>query len=140
MIPKALRVVAVIHLVVGLMSVARIVLQSTQGIIGLDLGVLGIPIYFGLLRLSSGWRSCALLFIWFWILLAPIIFVLGIESRLPAQLHTFGIAIGSISPIWISVASVPWLALNLWQYRVLTRDDVKPLFVPPTTRNAFDLV
>jgi hypothetical protein len=140
MIPKALRVVAVIHLVGGLMSVARIVVQLTQGTIGLDLGVLGIPIYFGLMRLSSGWRSCALVFIWLGILLTPIIFVIGLKSGLPGQLHIFGVPVGSISPIWISVASVLWFLLNLWQYRVLTRDDIKRLFVPPTTRNVFDLV
>jgi hypothetical protein len=130
----------VIHLVGGLMSAARIVVQLTQGTIGLDLGVLGIPIYFGLMRLSSGWRSCALVFIWLGILVTPVIFVFGLEARLPAQLHIFGIPVGSISPIWISVVSVALLLLNLWQYRVLTRDDIKRLFVPPTTRNLFDLV
>ena len=136
MIPTALRVVALMHLVFGLLSVAGILVQLTRGQINLDFGVLGIPIYFGLMRFSNGWRTCALVFTWFGMIMAPIIFILGIALRMPAYFQIFGIPLGSVSPIWISVAVVPGFLLSLWQYSVLTRDDIRSLFHNPVTTTA----
>ena len=128
MIPTALRVVALMHLVFGLLSVVGIMVQLTRGHINLDFGVLGIPIYFGLMRFSNGWRTCVLVFTWFGLVMAPIVFILGIVLRIPANVQMFGIPYANVSPIWLSVAAVPGFFLYLWQYRVLTRDDIRALF------------
>jgi hypothetical protein len=131
MIPRSLRVVAVIQLLSGLSSVAGILVHLTQNHINLDFGVLGIPIYFGLRRLSSGWRTCALVFLWFGLLVAPVIFFLGLVAHSPAYFQFFGIRFASISPVWLSIAAVPLFLLSLWQYRVLTRPGIRSLFLHP---------
>jgi hypothetical protein len=131
MIPTALRVVALLHLLGGVLTVAAILVKLTHGRISLDFGVLGIPIYFGLMRFSRGWRTCALVFIWLGILLAPVAFILGLTTHFPAYFQIFGVRLASIRPVWLSVASVFWFLLELWQYRVLTRADIRSLFLQP---------
>jgi hypothetical protein len=129
MIPRALRFVAVIQLLGGLAAAAGIVVQMMHGHLNLDFGVLGIPIFFGLTNLRCGWRTCALVFIWVGILLAPIAFFLGLAAQSPAYLLVFGIRLADVSPVWLSVVSVPVFLLQVWQYQVLTRPDVRSLFL-----------
>jgi len=101
----------------------------TQGHFSLDLGVLGIPIYFGLMRRSGGWRTCALVFLWVGMLMAPVAFITGLASGSPAYFKVFGVQLSSLSPVWLSVVSVPFFLLNLWQYRVLTHPEIRASFL-----------
>ena len=58
MIPRALRIVAVIQLVSGLLAAAGIVYQVTQSRLILDFSVLGIPIYYGMLAVPLSFILC----------------------------------------------------------------------------------
>lgn len=132
-IPTALRIVAVIHLLIGLFSVAEVLVQLTQRHLNFNFGVLGIPIYFGLMRLSAGWRTCALVFNWLGMLLALLVFIVGIVVEDPAEFAVWGVPVASVSSLWLSVVSVAWFILCLWQFRVLTRLDIIELFIPLAT-------
>jgi hypothetical protein len=136
MLPRDLRVVAVIQLVGGLASAVGMVVQLTRNHLNLDFGVLGIPIYFGLMRLSSGWRTCALVFLWFSLILAPVVFFVGLAAQHPAWFGMFGVRLASVSPVWLSVAALLLFVLSLWQYRVLTRPGVRTLFLLPAQTHA----
>lgn len=120
-----------ILLICGLRAVVGILMRLTANHLILDFGVLGIPIYFGLMRLSSGWRTCALVFLWISMLMALVLFSLGLASHAPAHLQVLGARVASISPVWLSVASIPYLVFMLWQYRVLTRPEIARLFLQP---------
>src|SRR5690606_32759624 len=108
-----------------------ILVQLVQHHVDVDFGVLGIPIYFGLRRLSSGWRTCALVLLWISLLMSPVLFALGLAARSPAYFTLFGIRLANISPVWVSVAAVVVFLLSLWQYRVLTRPEIRSLFLRP---------
>ena len=129
MIPKALRVVAVIQLVTGVLAVAGMLVQIVQARLLLDFNALGIPIYYGLLQLKTPWRTCALVFLWLEMIAAPVWFVFGLSARDPAPFQVFGIPAGDVSPAWICVLAVPSFVLAVWQYRVLTRPEIRALFV-----------
>ena len=131
MIPTALRVVALLHFVGGLASAVGMLVQLTYGHINIDFGVLGIPMYFGLMRLDSGWRTCALVFVWMSIVAAPFVFFIGLSAEVPAYFQAFGVSLATVSPVWLSVTTVPFFLLSLWEYRVLTRRDVRSLFCIP---------
>ncbi len=85
------------------------------------------------MRLSRGWRTCALVFLWLGMLLAPVAFFMGLAANSPAYFQVLGVRLASISPVWLSVVSVPYFILNFWQYRVLTRPDIRSLFRLPAT-------
>ena len=97
----------------------------------LDFGVLGIPISFGLMRWSNGWRTCALVFLWAGMLLAPVAFFLGLSEQPPAAFKVFGVQLAFVSAVWLSVLSVPFFLLNVWQYRVLTQPEIRSSFLQP---------
>src|SRR5262245_12705468 len=131
-LPRALRVVAVIQLLGGLYSVADMLLQLMWNHVLFNIGVLGIPIYYGLRRLSSGWRSCALFFLWVGLVLAAGMFLFGLIGRGPAYFGICGVRLASIPQVVLSIVALPLFFFFLWQYRVLTRPDIRALFLPPT--------
>jgi hypothetical protein len=131
MIPKALRVVAWIHLLGGLLSLAGVVSQLTHDRFLLDFGILGIPIYFGLMERSNGWRTCAIVILQIDLLLVPCVFVLGLVSHAPARFQVSGVELARVSPLWLAVLAVPIFVLAWWQYRVLQRPEIEALFRKP---------
>jgi hypothetical protein len=128
-IPSALRVVAYIHLVVGILSVTKFVLLLFHSTFSLEFGILGIPVFFGLLNLRNGWRVCAMVFLWFGLISFPIIFSLGLLGCVPAHFQVFGINVVRVPGWFVSIGAVPFFLLVLWQYRVLIRPDVRRLFL-----------
>lgn len=137
-VPTALRIVAVLFLISGWFAVVEVLVQLTQRNFSINLGVLGIPIYFGLMRLSGGWRICALAFIWLGMLLALFAFIVGVVVEDPAEFAVWGVAVASVSSLWISVLSVALFVLCLWQYRALTRPEIRELFIPVATPGSPD--
>jgi hypothetical protein len=129
-IPTALRVVAYIHLVMGILCVIQFIVQLFHSAIYVSLGILYFPIAYGLFNLRNGWRVCAMVFLWFGLIILPIIFLVGLTGALPTYFSMFGIR--SRVPGWIvSVETIPFFLLVLWQYRVLVRPDVRRLFLKP---------
>src|SRR5690606_32982297 len=101
----------------------------SSGAIYLDFDVLGIPTFFGLRRLSAGWRTFALVCLWIQLIACPVFFLLGIFWKSPTAFEIFGQKVASVPHIWVSILSIPMFLLALWQYRVLTRDDIRTLFI-----------
>ena len=129
-IPKALAIVAILFLLEGVGSIAKILVKLYSGSVFIDFGVLGIPIFFGLRRFSAGWRTCALLFLWMGLLIAPIMFISGFVVAHSVDSDLCGIPLGKVAPIWGTIISVPLFFLTLWQYRVLTCPDLRARFYP----------
>ena len=127
-IPTSLQIVAVLFLLGGISSVIGMVIRLVSGSIHIDFGFLGIPTYFGLRRLSLGWRTFALVCIWIALIMCPIAFVFGIFFSASTFVELFGVRLASVSPIWLSVVSVPVFLLEFWQYRVLTAPKIRDLF------------
>ncbi len=126
-IPLELQVVAVLFLVYGIFSAAGMLHRLVSGDFYLDLGIFCIPAYFGLRRFSQGWRTFALVGIWIGLLTSPIIFLASVFiGKVSRQILGFKIA--GIPSFWSSAVVVLFFLLYLWQYRVLTRPDIRALF------------
>ncbi len=125
-LPRSLTVVAALFIFDGALAVLEIVLALLGGRIDLNFGVLGIPIGWGLLHLSSGWRSLALLFLGIAVVGIPIIALLFLGAG-PVTFSLFGFAAGN-APKELALAVAALAALSAWQLWVLTRPDIRALF------------
>ena len=122
--PLSLIIVAFIFLLIGLAGLfEQIETFYNEGfVIAFNIGMLGIPVFWGLLKHRKGWRTLALFFIWIE-MVSPLL-VLGIII--------FG---WDILPFEISfpLVLVPYVAISLvglWQYKVLTSKKIKKMFLP----------
>ena len=127
-IPTALNIVSILFLLGGLSSAIGMTARLLNGHVHLDFGVLGIPTYFGLRRYSRGWRIYALVCIWSVLVASPIVFVMGFVVSQPVDFRIFGMNAGKVSPLWLTIGSLPLFVFSLWQLRVLTREDIRERF------------
>ena len=127
-LPLSLKIVAVLFIIQGVFSVIEMLFSLVRLQSYMNLGVLGLFIAPGLLRLSRDWRTCALVFICLWLIFLPIfgVFLLAIDA--PFTWNLFGIPFGSASKQAALLVAAAIFALHLWQLRVLTRPDVRDLF------------
>lgn len=131
-IPQSLRLVASVQLILGIMCALKTLVLLFDGTISFQAGILGIPIYFGLLNLRNGWRVCAIFLVLFGLISLPILFILGVTQEGPANVEVVGINIAQ-APSWVvSLETIPFFLLALWQYRVLARPDIRQLFLTET--------
>jgi hypothetical protein len=72
-LPLSLKIVAILFILMGVSDAITILGSLMQNHIDVRFGVLGIFIGPGLLRLKAGWRTCALVFTWLSLILAPIV-------------------------------------------------------------------
>ena len=127
-VPTSLKVVAVLFILSGVASLVDVILSLFQGTLNFNLGVLGLFIGMGLLRLNPTWRVWALVFTWIAIIGAPIIGLLFLFLPGPLNFTLFGQPAGQApKAAGVAVAAVIFL-VALWQLRVLTRPDVRELF------------
>jgi len=127
-VPISLKIVAWLFIFFGVCSVIEIIVSLLHNNININLGVLGLFIGPGLLRLSRGWRTCALVFIWIALIGLPVFALLALTARGPADLKLFGQLIGHAPKELALVGTAVLFLLALWEYRVLTRPDVRGLF------------
>lgn len=111
--PVDLKAVAWVFIAFGILAGIEIVMAMADSRISINFGVLGIPVGIGILRLSPGWRICGLVLLWLTMILCGIV---GLMSL-------FG---GALLATLLALA---FFALARWQYGVLTRDNVRRLFV-----------
>ncbi len=130
-IPISLKVVAFLFILSGLFSLIEIVVSLLHSHLNLNFGVLGLFIGPGLLRLSRGWRTCGLVFLWIAMIGSPIIALLFMTVSGPLDFTLFGQQAGHVSKEFGMVLAALAFALAVWQYRVLTRTDVRRLFGVP---------
>jgi hypothetical protein len=114
---------------VGILSVIKFIVLLFHSTLSLEFGILGIPVFFGLLNLRNGWRVCAMVLLLFGLVGFPIIFLLGLSGAVPAHFQVFGINVARVPGWLVSVGAIPFFLLVLWQYRVLIRPDVRRLFL-----------
>jgi len=132
-IPTSLKVVAFLFILSGITSIIEIIVSLMHGHININFGVLALFIGLGLLRLSHGWRTCALVFLWIAMVGIPLIaiYFLTLTAPKPLDYTLFGQKIGQVSKEFGIVFGALMFALAVWQYRVLTRPDVRRLFGVP---------
>jgi hypothetical protein len=126
--PAALKVVAVLFIISGVLAVLEILVSLTRNHINFNFGVLGIFIGLGLLRFRRGWRTCALVFIWLMLIFIPVFGIMVLAGTRPIHLKLFGQQMGYASATFAFFVATVLFALAVWQYRVLTRPDVVQLF------------
>lgn len=127
-IPVSLKIVAVLFILGGVSAAIEIVVSLMHGRVNINFGVLGLFIGPGLLALKRGWRTCGLVFLWIGMIFAPIIGVLMLIQSGPVYFHLFGQRAGDTSKAIGLIVVVAVFLLCFWQYRVLTRPDVRRLF------------
>jgi hypothetical protein len=127
-LPTSLTVVAVLFIIGGVLAVLDIIASLTQHRIEFNFGVLGFFIGPGLLRLSRGWRTCALVFTWIGLIVTPIFLLALFDAPGPLFFTFLGTPAGTVPKMLWMVFIVSMFLLCLWQYRVLTREDVRELF------------
>ncbi|MHC4214426.1 MAG: hypothetical protein ACYSWP_13760 [Planctomycetota bacterium] len=127
-IPTSLVVLAILYILGGICAVLEIIVSLAHSHININFGVLGLFIGPGLLRLKRGWRTCALVFIWIALIFLPIFTIFMLSHSGPLDFKVFGQKVGHIPKEVGLVISVLLFLFSLWQYRVLTRPDVRRLF------------
>jgi hypothetical protein len=135
-LPFALKVVAALFFLGGVSAVIEVIVSLMNSRININFGVLGIFIGIGLFRLSQGWRTCALVFTWIALLALPAIGFLFLGHSGPLDFTFFGEKVGYASKEFGLAMIVALFIYTIWQYRVLTRPDVRHLFLNPTGEQA----
>ena len=128
--PTALKVVAWIFILGGLSACIEILVALTQNRFSLNFGVLGIFIGYGLLKLRSGWRLLGLISLWIAMIGTPVITLMALSNPGKLEFKVFGVKIANLSPAVFSIFMGGCFLFSVWQYRVLTRSDVRTLFYP----------
>lgn len=127
-LPTSLIVVAVLFIISGVSAVVDILVSLIFSHISINFGVLSLFVGRGLLRLNRGWRTFALVIIWMSLISLPIVGLLFLIFQGPLYVKLFGQKIGyAPKAIGLIVVAVVF-AVELWQYRVLTRPDIRRLF------------
>lgn len=127
-LPRSLTVVAALFVLSGVLALVEIVLALLSGRIDLNFGVLGVPIGWGLLHLSPGWRTLAVVFLLIAVVGLPIIALLFLGASGPVTVTLFGWSVGSASKELALVVSALAFAMSAWQLWVLMRPDIRALF------------
>jgi cytochrome c oxidase subunit IV len=131
-IPTSLKVVAALFILSGISSLIEIIVSLLNGQLSLNFGVLGLFIGRGLLRLGPTSRTWALVFTWFALVITPVAALIFLNNAGPLDFKLFGINLGQVPQAAGVIAAVAFFLVVLWQYRVLTRPDIRALFrVPP---------
>ena len=127
-IPTSLAVVAALFVLGGISAVIEMLVALTQNKFTIHFGVLGFFIGRGLLRLSRGWRTCGLVFIWIALVFIPIWALLVIFARAPVNFTVFGEVVGTVPKMLALLIGCVIYSVALWTHRVLVRPDVLQLF------------
>ena len=127
-IPLSLKIVAWLFIISGILACIEVIATLMKGHINLNLGVIGLFIGYGLLKLSRGWRTCALVYLWISLICIPAISILYITQ--PSSGFNVRILGQSLvrNTYIILFFDVVIILLLLWIYRILTRAEIKSLF------------
>ncbi len=137
-IPTSLRVVAGLFFLSGISCLIEIFVSLLYGRFSVNFGVLALFVGPGLLRLSPLWRTWALVFTWIALVGAPLVGLIFLIVPGPLDFTLFGQPVGQ-TPNMVGVAFVVVIFLvAVWQYRVLTRPDIRSLFRPRSTEPPSD--
>lgn len=127
-VPLSLKISSGLFIVFGVSAIIEVIVSLMRSHLNLNLGVLSLFVGLGLLRFSPGWRTCGLVFLWFTMIMAPVIGIMMMSSDGRLNFNVFGQKVGTVPPVLGVVMAVGAFALALWQYRVLTRSEIRRLF------------
>lgn len=129
-IPMQLQIVAALFIVMGLNASISLLLSLLYGEFHLSLGIMGLPVGVGLLRGRRHWLTWSRVLIAVGLVWMPITTLLLLTGESWARISLFGYSLGYQSDgLWIGLLwNFVWFALNLWQFRALTRPDVRRFF------------
>ena len=128
--PLSLRIVAFIFLVIGIGGLYGI-LESLlkERFLEINIGVLGLPVCYGLLKHRQVWRTLAFIFIWIEIIGSLIAMGILIFNREVTVFKLFGVSSQTMSFPIALVTLGALLLLALWQNKVLTSKNIKEMFI-----------
>ncbi|HEX3998484.1 MAG TPA: glycoside hydrolase family 5 protein [Pirellulales bacterium] len=127
-LPLALTALAGLYILVGIGAVLGVARSLAHREINLDFSVLCIFMGWGLLRLKDAWRVWSLFCVWLGaIALVPVCALLYF-AHAPLAASAFGHGWTDVSRIWVLALGGLALAFSVWEYKVLTRRDVRQLF------------
>jgi hypothetical protein len=128
-LPPDLKIVAYLFVIFGLLAVCEVIVSLFARRLSLNLGVLQLPIGIGILNLRRGWRTCALVFLALGLMFVPV-FCLGLlfPPLGTVDFRVFGLRVGDASKGIVLAIAVAAFCLMIWQFRVLTRSDIRRLF------------
>lgn len=124
----ALKVVSATFVVAGILAAIQTLFAATDGLVSVNLGLLGIPVGIGLLRHAPVWRVLGLVLA---CLNALCMFLLGavwLATDQPVSYSGLG-QTGTLPPVVVAVFALLALVVSAWQHWVLTRPRVKQLFI-----------
>lgn len=127
--PMALRIVAGLFVLQGLLTAVDVAVKLFHDHLDLNLMLLCLWIGPGLLRHSPTWRKWALAVLWFSFFALSLLILLAL-LRPPLDFKVFGYPAATVPLVPTLLFLLATLLLNLWQYRVLIRPDIHCLFVP----------
>ena len=129
-IPMSVRLTAALFILGGLHAAVDMFLALFNGDLHLNIGMVGLFIGVGLLRERRPWRTWALALIWIRLLATPISTLMLLSGDTWWRIFLFGRSLDYQSDgLWLGLVwSSAWFVISLWQYRVLTRPDVRQLF------------
>jgi hypothetical protein len=137
-IPVSLKIVAWLFIAKGISAAIAILGSLTSSHPGTNLTVIHLFAGVGLLKRRSDWRTYALVVIW----LNLIHMLAALDGMLSATVPIDIILFGkTFTPFPKPAALIFWaviFALLIWAYRVLTRADVKKLFIRKKTAQFSD--
>jgi len=127
-LPLALKAVAWVEIFQGLAAVGAIIHSAVMGWPNADPGYLSIPAGIFLLRLQRTWRLYLLVTSWISFVLLPLIGVATFLLEEPLDIRILNVNTKVLSDGTIALFAGTLFLIMIWQYRVLTRPEVKELF------------
>lgn len=127
-IPTCIWCGSLLFIVVGIVSLADIVISRREYYFPISVGALGLLIGPGLIRLSKGCRGCGLFLSLLAMLGIPVVVLFYLFGRLPMGFKVLGFSVCEAPVVtFLPIAGILY-AIIIWQYRVLSRVDTRLLF------------
>jgi hypothetical protein len=132
-IPVSLKIVAWLFIITGIFAGINILGSLTSDRPVANLVVIHLFAGVGLLKLRADWRTYSLVVIWLSLINTLQAFDEVLSATVPIDFVLFGRKVGDFSkPISLIFGAAIFILL-IWAYRVLTRPDVKELFIRKKT-------
>lgn len=125
-VPTSLKIIAYLSIVSGIIAVMDIAHALFQSRINFNMGVIGIFLGVGLLRLKPWWWKCAFFFACIGIVLTFVMLFLSFFK--PLTISCFGVVLQPVSVAPGVIISCAALAYCCWEYSVLNNPKVRRLF------------
>lgn len=139
-IPVSLKIIAWLYMISGTLDAIGILRALANNHFSINLGIIYIFAGIGLLKLRSGWRTFSLVMLWLGFIIAPLVLISMTSTDTSINFTLLGQSAGFISKSTALIFGVLIYALMIWEYRVLTRADVRELFVRKNTTPVYPKV